>query len=67
MQLLGKGQLIWLSFLISQIKVLNFLSALINNRLQEGNKIKISMNRVSTFYRKLLQTTTLRLPIRNHV
>lgn len=58
MQLLGKGQLIWLSFLISQIKVLNFLSALIN-RLQEGNKIKISINRVyfiENCYRPLLYT-----------
>lgn len=57
MQLLGKGQLIWLSFLISQIKVLNFLSALINNRPQESNKITISIKSLyftENCYRPLL-------------
>lgn len=57
MQLLGKGQLIWLSFLISQFKVLNLLSALINNRPQESNKITISIKSlyfIDNCYRPLL-------------
>lgn len=68
MQLLGKkGQLIWLTFLISQIKVTDFLPASVSSRSQESNKITISIHRVSIFYRQLLQATTLSLSIRNHV